>query len=206
MENRVNFERLFKTDSEDRDKFLSRLLGIFSEEIVRIWSEDSRSPYNDLGRPTIYEDGVKRGSTIDFCFNDVSTGKKYISEMKCEIQYENYKYLTLESHTQLSHHAKPNKKAFLRFLDVTKNPIKHKVTFGKEPNKKQIAVDGGILVWGRVSPEGKKSVMEHYGFADVLSLESIINDLSKWSNPKYKVKITKLKSWCDYLFKGFIVK
>ena len=40
-----------------RGKYLSRVFGIFSEEIVRIWAADPRAPFEDLGRPTLRVDG-----------------------------------------------------------------------------------------------------------------------------------------------------
>lgn len=37
----------------DRGKYLARVFGIFSEELVRIWAADPRAPYKNLGRPTL---------------------------------------------------------------------------------------------------------------------------------------------------------
>jgi hypothetical protein len=53
------FPMLFRSSSSARDKFLSRLFGIFSEEIVRIWCRAPDAPYEDLGRPTIRYGGRK---------------------------------------------------------------------------------------------------------------------------------------------------
>jgi hypothetical protein len=88
----MNFQNAFKTNSVERDRFLSRVFGIFSEEIVRIWCRSEISDFTDLGRPTIKEvDSETRGSTLDLTLQSKSSGKIYVAEMKCELQYQNYK-------------------------------------------------------------------------------------------------------------------
>ena len=82
------------------------MFGIFNEEIVRKWCAEEFSPYEDVGRPTIKRKGDDtRGSTLDFTFKN-KDGKLYIVEMKCELQYEGYKYLELKEpkKKQLDHH------------------------------------------------------------------------------------------------------
>src|SRR6266496_4310513 len=97
-------EHLFRSSSSSRDKFLSRLFGIFSEDIVRIWCNDPRSPYENIGRPTIKPAVGGKGYTLDFALRREQTGAIFISEMKCELEYEGYKYLVLASPSQLKHH------------------------------------------------------------------------------------------------------
>lgn len=87
-----------------RGKYLSRVFGIFSEEIVRQWASDPRCPYENLGRPTLRKRGDRVGSTLDFTLRHKSTGKSYVTELKCEIEYQNYKYLVLSDIKQLNHH------------------------------------------------------------------------------------------------------
>ncbi len=195
MNKQVDLESIFKTNNSDRDKFLSRLFGIFNEEIIRIWCRDSLSPYVDIGRPSIYTDLEKRPSTLDFCLQNQKTGKLFISEMKCEIQYQNYNFLTLTEPSQLNHH---KKRAFDEFLITTKNPDKFVVKVGG----KQLFVNGGILVWGCVSETGRTNIINKFGFADILSVETIIGDLISWDNQEFKDRILELKDWCNHLFDG----
>ena len=62
-----------KTNSK-RDKFISRLFGIFSEEIIRIGfrnSVDNQYRLTDIGRPTLYlknelGEKTKEKYTLDF--------------------------------------------------------------------------------------------------------------------------------------------
>ena len=65
------FENIFRRDDSKpnfRDKFLSRMFGIFSEEIVRTWCDNLKSLYEDLGRPTLKNNNNSggRGWTLDF--------------------------------------------------------------------------------------------------------------------------------------------
>jgi len=147
----VKFETYFRKDPNDKNdtknKFLSRIFGIFSEEIVNIWCSNDNAPYKNIGRPTIYTKEPKKGHyTLDFTFKD-KDNKKFIVEMKSEIQYENYKYMILQSDTAtnyLKHHQK--KTAFQLFLNLKNNRISV-----KKEEINNLKSDGSILVWGSLS-------------------------------------------------------
>lgn len=95
------FERFFHSSQPTRDKYLSRLFGLFSEQVVRMWCAQPDAPYEDLGRPTIREPDDSRGSTLDFTLRDRSSGQTYVAELKCELEFANYRYLQL-SHADQS--------------------------------------------------------------------------------------------------------
>ena len=167
----MNMTEMFHTDLASRDKFLSRLFGIFSEEIVRIWCRSPESRYEDIGRPTVTSEGEEgRGSTLDFCLRDRTSGKLYVSEMKCELEYQGYRYLTLTSSKQLHHHSKV---AFQRFIGVAAKPGTYAVKVQGNP----VSVSGAVLIWGSVSDDGRRSVTYDTRLFDVLSLEEIIRQL-----------------------------
>jgi hypothetical protein len=187
------FQGLFRSDTAARDKFFSRLFGIFNEEIVRCWGKAPQAPYEDLGRPTIKPLGAKRGYTLDFTFRSKSDGRIYIAEMKCELEYENYRYLTLESPSQLDHHGKD---AFRIFLDAARNTRGYCVTVKGRPQ----TINGSILIWGRYTEQGRTSVIAQHGFADILSLEAIIHELLVWQNQDYADLIQKYETWCGEFF------
>ena len=130
---------------------------------------------------------------MDFAFQSKQDGNIFIGELKCELEYENYKYLTLTSPSQLDHH---NKEAFKRFLDIGKNNDQYKVTI----NNKIVSVSGAILVWGSITPEGRRNIINYTGLADVLSLEQIINDLINWNNQDYIDFNQQRETWCQELF------
>lgn len=184
--------KLFQEGSPEKGSFLSRIFGIFNEEIIRIWARDERSPYNILGRrPTLHEGN--RGYTLDFLFE--KDGARFVSEMKCEIQYQNYKYWRLESPDQLDHHL--SKRAFELFLQLSKDPLSVLVTAG-EP----IDVKGTILVWGTATPEGIVAVRDHYGISEILTVEMCISDLVKWNNQEYQAFLREREQWLSSLFNG----
>ena len=180
----------------ERGKFLSRLFGIFSEQIVREWAADPRAPYENLGRPTLA--CGRPAPTLDFLFKSRTTGQIFVVEQKCEIEYQNYRYLTLTHPHQLTHHSK---NAFQAFLAAAA---------GKGPDARQwkvdgkpIAVDGSIVVWGCVSDEGRRAVIRETGLHDVLGLDDIIRDCAAWQTEGYRRLINERHQWSADLF-GFL--
>ncbi|WP_105174286.1 hypothetical protein [Pseudoalteromonas sp. T1lg122] len=196
----MNFESLFISEDKPykgkskRDKFLSRVFGIFNEEIFRIWCNNERSPFVDLGRPTIYDkDG--RHYTLDFLLED-EKGRKFITEMKCEIEYQKYKFLTLYHRDQLKHHR--NKRAFQLLLEVAQEPEGYEVSC----NKEAVQIAGSSLVWGRTTQQGIKDVKGAFQLSHVLSTESVVADLVKWGDQNYLELIGLYEYWSSSLFHG----
>ena len=95
---------MFNSTESRRDNFLSRVFGIFSEEVIRTWAACPEATYRDLGRPTVQSPGTGRGYTLDFALVDRNTGGVYVAVQKCEIAYGNYQYLRLEGPEQVVHH------------------------------------------------------------------------------------------------------
>ena len=190
-----SLESIFRSDTPARDKFLSRVFGIFNEDIVRCWCNDPRSAYEDLGRPTITDANTGRYYTLDFTFRSRDSGCIYIGEMKCELEYENYRFLTLESPSQLQHHIG---NAFKLFLAAATAPDNYQVRVQGKPQ----SIDGAILVWGRYTPQGHNSVVEKYRLYTVLALEKIVRDLIHWRSGEFEELIATKESWCQYLFTG----
>lgn len=172
---------------------MSRVFGIFAEELVRIWADDSRCPYEDLGRPTLRTQGKASRSTLDFTLRHKATGKSYVAELKCEVEYRGYRYLVLSDVDQLDHH---NKAAFLALLDAARNPDEQYVRL----NGKDIQIDGAILIWGAATPEGRRAVMREKGFFDLLTMEAIISDLMSWRPEPYCQLVEDRRLWTNELF------
>jgi len=188
------FGRLFWTSDVPRDNFRSRLFGLFSEEIVRYWSENERAPYRNLGRPTLWSGG--EFATIDFTLQSRADGRRYVAEQKSELAFEAHRYLRLQEPAQLTHHA--GRRAFDWFLDMGRDPTSHEVRIGGRPAN----VAGAILIWGAVDPRGRSSATEAFGFADVLSLESMVEDLAAWGDQRWQARLRELRAWSDELFDG----
>lgn len=187
-----HFQAIFKQDGTDpaRAKFLSRVFGIFSEEIVRIWASDERSPYDDLGRPTIKSKDSGKGYTLDFAPRSRVTGHIYVTEMKCEIEYQNFRYFFLEGAEKIVHHKKP---AFKEFLDSARCVPSQVISV----NGEIVKTHGAILIWGATTPHGKKAVINATGMHDVLSVAEICHQLATWGNTQYVDLLAKRNTWCS---------
>jgi hypothetical protein len=179
-----------------RGKYLSRVFGIFSEEIVRIWARDSRAPFEDLGRPTLLCPDGKR-YTLDFTFRNRANGAVFVAEMKCEIEYQSYKYLILTGPSQLEHHHKP---AFAALLAVAGAGRGQRAQVGKV----ELQVDGAILIWGATTPEGRAAVIQKHSFADVLSLAEVVADLRAWRSAAYRELIESRRAWTNQLYDALL--
>ncbi len=163
------FRQLFMSPMSDRDKFLARLFGIFSEDIVRIWCKATWSPYSNLGRPRVVPPSSGKGHTLDFTLQSKRDESIYVAEMKCWVEYQDYRFLTLCNVKQLEELESP---AFNAFLEVAQSPSRCKVSV----NGKSQAISGAILIWGDVADSGRNDVKSTYKIVDVLSLKDIIND------------------------------
>lgn len=122
-----------------------------------------------------------------------------MAELKCELEFQGYRYLRLVSSSQLKHHTG---RAFTRFLDLAKNPDRYTATV----NGKVIPIVGAILIWGSITPQGRASVISDKGLAEVLSLEEITNDLLNRGNGTYTDLIQHRVNWCQHLFSGLASK
>lgn len=194
----VSMESIFKTGTPPRDKLLSRVFGIFNEDVIRHWAADDRSPYEDLGRPTLRDEGEVRGHTLDFTLHDRETGSVYVTEMKCELEYEGYRYLRLSSPDQVRHHA-PGA-AFKKILRLAEDSESVPVYVGGE----RIIVDGTALVWGATTIEGEEAVKTQYGFDLVLSVENALNDLRRWQPEAWLDYVGDRRRWITQLFDSFV--
>ena len=192
----MKFIELFKTVQPSHGKFLARVFGIFNEEIVRIWCRDSRAPYKDLGRPTLRRKSETRGHALDFSFQDLKNGLIYIVEMKCWLEYQNYKYLSLTAPSFLD--CFEGDPAFDKFLEVSKGNGICQVFIDSE----SVCISGGILIWGSVSESGRSALMKERRLHDVLSLENIISNLASWQNQEYKDFLNARASRMNELIKG----
>jgi len=188
----TTFESIFKSNSPKRDKYLSRLFGIFNEEVIRIWAKHPDSPYEDLGRPTLRRHEKERGYTLDFTLKD-NNNKIYICEMKCLLEYQNYKFLRLNNPDLLNIHKGP---AFSYFLDSAIDPH----LFSVHVSGNLIEPDGCILIWGAVTETGRNLTKEKFHLHDVLSVENAIQDLQRWDSYEWYSLINGFKKWSNDLF------
>ena len=198
---------------DHRAKFLSRVFGIFSENIVRLWSASAGAGarYEDLGRPTVrFDDNEATRSTLDFTLRDKASKKTYVAEMKCEIEYRNFRYFVLTSPDQLK--PKMTRPAFRSFLRAAREPSAARVTVTPPPapgrrrggSRRSVPVDvaGAILIWGAATPRGCADVREKFKLADVLTVESMVDDLTRSHDEAYVAMLKDRRKWLNEMFYG----
>ncbi len=183
----------------ERDNFLSRLLGIFSEDLVTIWSSEQKSKYRSIGkgRPNLYYKDSKKPFTLDFTLQEKTSRSIYMCEMKCWLSYEKYKYTELGSVKQIEKLlGSSDFKALKHFCRFSESQKGYKVLVDKIPQN----IDGTILIWSSVNKETKEEIKNKYHFHDILSFEEIVNDLIKWKSEKYQTLIKTKYYWISHLF------
>jgi hypothetical protein len=195
-----HFEGIFKTSNHARDKYLSRLFGLFSEEVVLNWCICLAAPYENLGRPTLWVNG-KRGSTLDFTLRRRATGEVFVAEMKCWTELDNYRYLRLIDSEQLQRAVdqKFAGNAFQEFLLFSKDQSAFEVQVNGRALPTQ--ADGAILIWGATSDSGRSAAIAEYNFGDVLSTETMLDDLQSWKPTQWAERVDELRQWSDELFR-----
>jgi hypothetical protein len=181
----LNFDEILEKNSSSKDKFISRFFGIFNEEVASLFFQSPYSKYENLGRPTIWKNN--KHYTLDFTLKSKETNNIYICEMKCEMQYMNYKRLELKDAEQIDSHTK---EAFKIFLDIPNNKNAYKIDLKNNGKRKVIEVDGIILLWGKTTDNKNHllKLMEKYKFIDIISLEELINIMISKNYKNYFIK------------------
>ncbi|MDQ6736481.1 MAG: hypothetical protein M3Z30_02115 [Gemmatimonadota bacterium] len=188
---------LFRSNDVHRDKYLARVFGIVSEQIVRLWAALPAVPYTfDPVRPTLFAPGESRGRTLDFLLRD-RDNRVFVAELKCELEYRGYRYLTLTDPEQLTHHAS-SKAAFRHFLAFAAAPDTYTVRSAGHV----VSASGAILIWGDATPEGRVQVRARYQFADVLTLADMIRDLQDVGSTEYQAWLSDRWHWSHELWRG----
>lgn len=91
---------------------------------------------------------------------------------------------------------------FQRFLEVARNPS----TIAVRVQGREYAVDGAILSWGAITPQGRDTVITQYGFADVLALEDMLQDLARWNVPGWADRVHEWQTWTEELFTYLVAR
>lgn len=188
------FEDIFKTGDKTRDNFLARFFGLFYEKMVPAWCSCPSAPYAYLGRPALWRENKYTNYSLDFTLCSRATGETFVAEMKCWLAWENATYLRLEDITPLQ---KLTGAAWDAFMELTRNPSAYEIKIGGRLLTPPI--QGTILIWGATSAQGRQAAMTTYNFADVLSAESMLDDLHIWNSAEWTLVIDQLKNWSNSL-------
>lgn len=71
-------------------------------------------------------------------------------------------------------------------------------------NGRPLEASGAILIWGATTAAGREAVIDAYGFADVLSVEAMLDDLREWADPSWRAMVNELREWSVGLFDGLL--
>jgi hypothetical protein len=195
---KIDIKEVFGNSGEE-SKFLSRFFALFSEEITKIWANENRKKwkYKNLGRPTIYktQNNQEKRSTLDFTFKN-KKGDIFVVEQKCWIQYQDFKFLNATAEDIMK---ELYGYIFIEYLDNVKNKA-YKVKVNQEIKN----ISGVILIWAKIDEDNRKKLMNEFKFADVISMENIIQELVNEDNQEYKELIRKYKKYVDDFCKNII--
>jgi hypothetical protein len=106
-----------------------------------------------------------------------------------------FRYFTLTGSDHLKHH---NKSAFAAFLSAARGGSEGARDW--KVDGRSVSVDGAILIWGAVAPEGRAAVIEETGLHDILGLDQIIADCAGWKGDAYCKLVSDRRRWCGELF------
>ena len=208
----VRFKEFFNKQSNEnaaRDKFLARFMGIFNEEIIRIWCKDKNSEYENIGSPTIRKKKKEKSelgtkdirSTLDFTLRKKKGAEKgniYVAESKCLLQFQKYKHLELDDIKLIDRLDKDDKRAFKWLLELCKRPNDFVLNVSSNGSSKSIKkIDGGILIWASINKDQLDHIKTEKKFHDILSLEDMINDLIRWRNKEYRKFLNEKSNWVN---------
>ncbi len=200
----VNWEE----NSSKQNNYLSRLIGLFGEEISEKWLANDNSAYSNFGRPTIYwiEEGKKKRATLDFLIE--REGKIYIVEQKNFFAYNKGRLRTIDSSDDF-------RKAFASW-NTTKNKAtpawkifnsfeqhEYEIKIGKKEYRK---LDGKVVFWSDLIEADKdyfltlSEELNRTRYNDAIGLVQMINDLKRWKDTDYEALIENYIQWNKDLF------
>lgn len=199
---------LYSKENKLKVNFLSRIYGVFSEEIVKIWCDnENNKEFEYIGKPHI-NIGNRKPLELDHLLKSKNT--YFIVEQKNFHGYKNGKLASMEDtdsffknfETWSKEKSKNQKsKAWDIFINFREHPKEVKYNGESFPDIKT------LLIWSKGTPEGKRKFIENSGIgvSEVLFLLDIKNDLIQWDDQKYKELIKGKKEWIDELFNDLLV-
>lgn len=187
------FEDIFKTGKNLRIISLPASLASFTRRWCRPGVRVLALRMPIWGGPLLWRENAYKYS-LDFALCSRATGETFVAEMKCWLAWENATYLRLEDITPLQ---KLKGTAWEAFMELTCNPSVYEIKVDRRPLTPPIR--GTILMWGATREQGRQAAMTTYGFADVLSAESMLDDLHTSNSAEWTLIIDQLKDWSNSL-------
>ncbi|MBK9222222.1 MAG: hypothetical protein IPO16_08865 [Saprospiraceae bacterium] len=195
----------YTKETKIKVNFLSRIFGVFSEEIVKIWCDNkNNNDFEYIGKPHIKE-GNKRPIVLDHLLKSKNT--YFIVEQKNFHGYKNGKLSSMEDTDEffknfeswsIGKSKNQKSKAWDIFINFTKKPKEVKYDGKIIPQAKT------LLIWSKGTDVGRYKFVQKYGISKVLFLEQMKNDLIKWKDPAYIKLIKDKKKWIAQLFNDLL--
>lgn len=156
------FEEMFQARGDSkRVRFLSRLFGLFNEQVVMHWCNCEQAEFRNLGRPTLRSLDGKSRVILDFALENrhgPEREKVFIAEMKCWLAAEDGRHLRLATLDFVEPFSKENK-SFRTFLDFAK--AREAFNVSVKGQQRTAPVNGAILVWSARTTEGRTAALMH---------------------------------------------
>lgn len=180
------------------DAFGARVPGLFAEDAVRAWCHLPDSPYEALlGRPTLKMPGRSRGHTLDFILRRRGSASYYVAELKAWPAFERGRFAVLDDPAKVDRAVPYSRAAMEVLLRFARDPSPWNVTADGKPIP---CVEGAILIWASVTPDGRAKTIERYGFADVLGLDRMVAVLAEQRPADWLDYIGARRRVCEDLF------
>jgi len=198
--NECFFKEYFKYRTEEEANFISRTLGLFAEKLVELWLKSPNCPYENLGRPSFYDSNDKYTHiTLDFALRDKQTGEIFVTEMKSEIAYNNFKNVILDDKV---FDKKLRKRPFEKFVDLANDTqLKgNKTSIIVKVNFKKIDVTGCILIWNCATQKVIDDFKNNHHII-VITLESILKDIEQTKLTEF---FCKKRKYIDDFFNAVV--
>lgn len=205
----TNFNWKDKTE-QSRNNFIARFFGIIGEEISKIWLENEKSNFHNLGRPTIRwrdVDGKEKRVTLDFLLKEKEGNENYyIVEQKNFFSYKNGKLRTFNDSPEFEKSFESWNKSKVKssnawrvFRDFEKHQVKSVMTSKKEiiPLSK---IKGSILIWSEIDLNESyflNKLKKESSIKKVIGLTTIIKELNQENNVKFIDLVKEKENWIN---------
>jgi hypothetical protein len=197
---KMNYDTLFSSLDKERNNFIARTLGIFSEHLVHFWTANNKCEFENIGRPDIFDKNCKKVAQLDFTLKNRETGKFYIVELKNLVAYNNGRIRNMTNEDSFNrsfkswHTSKTNQTPAWKIFSGKLDDYTVKV------KGKPLPEFGKILIWAKINAETKSHFCSTLSIDEILSFEQIHTDLISWKDNSYIEWLNNRIAWTNELF------
>ncbi len=204
-----------------KNNFMARIIGLIGEDITNCWLANPNCEYENYGRPTISltKDQKIVKATLDFLIKRKKGPSKdhiYLVEQKNFFAHYKGNLRKIDSATAFSENYKkwsdrkckstPAWEIFTELSNKNRDEYTYSIKTKKGESVHTIdKIDGTMLIWYDVSEDKavKDKFIDDNGFHDVIGLTSMVNDLKRWKDSKFKEIILDREKWIEEILSDF---